>query len=74
MKPEHTDILDKEELAARERYQQAMVDADIEGMADDPEYEGLVRQMDDEQLSVEARIERLKSLAQKRQAALTAAE
>lgn len=62
----------KEKLAAKARYEQAMIDADIEGLARDPEAEALVEQWRNAGIPVEDRIERLKALYQNRQ--LNAAE
>jgi hypothetical protein len=59
----------KEDAAADERYQQAMVDADIEGMADDADYAALTRRMDEDGLSAEARLDRLRAFVAARQAA-----
>ena len=53
-----TDTLDAE---AHERYEQAMVDADIEGLASDPEAARLAAQMDAERIPIETQIERLKA-------------
>lgn len=64
----------KEHEAARLRYQQAMVDADIEGMADDPEYAALTDEMDREGLTTEQRLESLQALVRRRAAACTAVE
>lgn len=54
-------LTDKLEIAARERYEQALVDADIEGLADDPEAAQLAAQMDADGVSIETQIERLKA-------------
>lgn len=61
-----------EGLEALERYESAMVDADIEGLARDPEAEALVAKWRDEGLTPEERIERLKEFYQGRR--LRAAE
>jgi len=61
---------DKEQ--SLERYESAMVDADIENLARDPEAEALIAQWREEGISVEMRIERLKDLYRGRQ--LRAAE
>ncbi|WP_282060595.1 hypothetical protein [Roseobacter litoralis] len=57
---------------ALERYDSAMVDADIEGLARDPEAEAMIAQWRADGVSVEAQIELLKDLYQGRQ--LRAAE
>lgn len=49
-------------IDARQRYDQAMVDADIEGMAKDPEIEALVAGWRAEGIDAETRIARLKQL------------
>lgn len=54
--------------AALERYQQALIDADIEGLAADPEAEALVAAWRAEGLDAETRIARLKALYRERQA------
>lgn len=46
---------------ARERYEQALVDADIEGLARDSEAEELAAQMDAEGAPIEDQIKRLKA-------------
>jgi hypothetical protein len=46
---------------AKWRYQQAMVDADIEGLPRDPEAERLVAQMTAEGWPIERKIERIKA-------------
>ncbi len=48
------------DAAARERYEQAMVDADIEGLARDPEAEKLSAEMDTQGIPIEEQISRLK--------------
>ncbi|GFE52527.1 hypothetical protein So717_42800 [Roseobacter cerasinus] len=55
-----------------ERYESAMVDADIEDLARDPDAEALIAKWRDEGLSPEARIARLIDYYQERQ--LRAAE
>ena len=59
---------------AQLRYDQAMVDADIEGMTDDPAYIALVKEMDKQGLRADLRIKRIKELALKLQTTPTAAE
>lgn len=62
----------KTDAEALERYKSAMVDADIEGLARDPEAEALVEQWRADGVSIEAQIELLKDLYQGRR--LRAAE
>ena len=57
----------KSKAAAQYRYEQAMIDADIEGLARDPEAEALVEQWREDGVSVEDRIERLKQFYSDRQ-------
>ena len=61
MKHEPNPLTDKSDAEARERYEQALVDADIEGLADDPEAARLAAQMDVEHIPIETQIERLKA-------------
>ena len=56
----------------RARYEQAMVDADIEGLARDAETEALIEQWHADGLTPDECIERLKALVYQRQ--LTPAE
>lgn len=51
---------------AKLRYDQAMVDADIEGMARDLEVEAFVREMDKQGLRADLRIKRLKAFLTER--------
>lgn len=46
--------------SAEQRYQQAMVDADIEGLARNPETEKLIKIWQAQGVSISERIERLK--------------
>jgi len=56
-----------EKAEAKARFDQAMIDADIEGLARDPEAEALVDRWRKEDVLVEERIERLKALYRARQ-------
>lgn len=53
-------------LEAKWRYDQAMIDADIEGLPRDPESEVLIEQWREEGVPIEERIERLKQLYRSR--------
>lgn len=54
-------LRDKVNMAARERYGQAMVDADIEGLARSPEIEAMIAGWDAEGVDDEEQIRRLKA-------------
>lgn len=55
-----------EKLEAKRRYDQAMIDADIEGLARDPEAEALVEQWMEEGVPIDERMERLKQFLRSR--------
>lgn len=61
-----------QQAEALDRYESAMVDADIEGLARDPEVEALIAQWREAGVDVETRIERLNDFYRNRQ--LRAAE
>ena len=61
MKNKPNSLTDELSAEARERYEQAMVDADIEGLASDQEAARLAARMDAERIPIEAQIERLKA-------------
>ena len=60
--------------AARERYEQAMVDADIEGLPRSPEIEAMIARWDAEGIDAEEQIRRLKAHFAERSAGIDAAE
>lgn len=61
MKNQPRPLMNKLIVEARERYEQALVDADIEGLARDSEAEELAAQMDAEGVPIEDQIKRLKA-------------
>lgn len=61
MKNQPNPLTNKMNAEARERYEQALVDADIEGLARDSEAEKLAAQMDAEGVPIEDQIKRLKA-------------
>ena len=64
---------DAKQLSAK-RYEQAMVDADIEGMPRDAGYDALIAEMERKGLSTDAQIKRLTAYARQRQRTLTPAD
>jgi hypothetical protein len=64
----------KDARAVRERYEQAMVDADIEGLARSPALEAIVAGWDVEGIDDAERLRRLRAYFAGRRADLNAAE
>lgn len=62
MKDTAKPLRDNANLVARERYEQAMVDADIEGLARSPEIEAGIAEWDAAGIDTEEQIRRLKIL------------
>ncbi|MGD9537104.1 MAG: hypothetical protein AB7P52_05045 [Alphaproteobacteria bacterium] len=74
MKIDRNPLKNSRSKAAQARYRQAMVDADIEGLARDPGAEKLVEDMRAQGVSVEERIERLKAFFANKEPRADAAE
>lgn len=67
-------LTDKLYTAARERYEQALVDADIEGLPRSPEIEAMIAEWEAAGLDVAEQIARLRSYALRQSGDFEAAE
>lgn len=74
MKKSTNVLSDKANMAARERYEQAMVDADIEGAPRSPEIEAMLAEWDAKGIDDEEQIRRLKAHFAERSPEVDAAE
>jgi hypothetical protein len=74
MKTVANPLTSKSKVAARLRYDQSMVDADIEGLARLPEIDTLIAEWDRQGIDDEEQIRRLKSLFAARNPEAHAAE
>ena len=67
-------LTNKLDIAARERYEQALVDADIEGMPRSPEIEAMIAEWDAAGLDIAEQISRLKAHVRRKSRDFDAAE